>query len=327
MTEADQTGAGSAGAKPDGIGPGAAGAGSEEAPDKASERQKFDPACLRFSEILAYGLGSSGRAWLDSVRQGEEREEEGLVARAQMRLSERDLRRQRNIETIFALAMTMLKDSVAGEGHVDPDWSARFVEAASDCGDKAGQEMWAALLALEAEESGAVPLVTFRVMGMMNRNLIRWITILAKFRINNFLVRLSDEFFGERELTGDCILLLEEYGLLRTNRDLSKVFTSQKRDRFSTNLLYADKVVRVSHTDPGADLTLPCYRLSEAGTALTRAAGRLSRVAADLDYLLEIVKLVEAQGYTVAQADILSRSSETVVSKHSPFCELRTLKR
>lgn len=294
---------------------------------KKSAAQTFDPACLRFSEMLAYGLGSSGRQWLDAVRTGEDRDEAGLAERAESRISERDLRRQRNIETIFSLAMTMLKENAEQEGHVDPDWSVRFIEAASDCGERAGQEMWAALLALEAEESGSVPQVTFRVMSTLNRTMIRWVAILAKFRINNFLVRLSDEFFGERELTGDCILLLEEYGLLRTNRDLSKVFSSQKADCFSTNLLYADKVVRISHDNPEADLTLPCYRLSEAGTALTRAAGRLSRVEADVDYLLEIVKLVEVQGYTVAQADILARTSESIVSKHSPFCELRTLKR
>jgi len=302
-------------------------AGRIKSPPKTPEAKSFDPACLRFSEVLAYGLGGSGRSWLDAVRRGDERDESGLIERAAARVSERDLRRQRNIETIFSLAMTLLKDDGDAGGHVDPDWSVRFVEAASDCGDRAGQEMWAALLAMEAEESGAVPTVTFRVMSTLNRSMIRWVTILAKYRINNFLVRLSDEFFGARELTGDCILLLEEYGLLRTNRDLSKVFSSQRPDRFSTNLLYADKVVRVSHEDPSADLTLPCYRLSEAGTALARAAGRLSRVEADLDYLLEIVKLVEAQGYTVAQADILSRKSETIVAKHSPFCELRTLMR
>ncbi|MBO6559632.1 MAG: DUF2806 domain-containing protein [Nisaea sp.] len=300
-------------------------AGRAKGRSKKPAATSFDPACLRFSEMLAYGLGASGRSWLDAVRTGDDREESGLIERAAARVSERDLRRQQNIEAIFSLAMTMLKDNADADGHVDPDWSVRFIEAASDCGDRAGQEMWAALLALEAEESGAVPPVTFRVMSTLNRAMIRWVAILAKFRINNFLVRLSDEFFGERELTGDCILLLEEYGLLRTNRDLSKVFSSQKEDHFTTNLLYADKVVRVSHEDPAADLTLPCYRLSEAGTALARAAGRLSHVEADLDYLLEIVKLVEAQGYTVAQADILARRSDTIVSKHSPFCELRTL--
>ena len=31
-----------------------------------------------------------------------------------------------------------------------------LIEAASDCGDRAGQEMWVALLVLEAEESDSV---------------------------------------------------------------------------------------------------------------------------------------------------------------------------
>lgn len=286
----------------------------------------IDPACLRFSEVLAHAMGAAGRPWLDSLRTDVGRGKASIAERARVRLAERDLRRQENLEEIFSLAMTMLKEQ-AGEGRIDADWCARFVEASADSGDRACQEMWAALLTLEVEEPGAVPFVALRTMSGLSRRMIKWVLLLARYRINNFVVRLSDEFFGERGLTGDCILLLEEYGLLRTNRDLSKVFTSQKEGSFITNLLYADKVIRVSHDDPGADLTLPCYRLSESGTALVRAASRLAPVDADVDYMIEIVKLVQKQGYTVAQADIISRSAENVVSKHTPFCELRTLTR
>src|SRR3546814_3449343 len=92
-------------------------------------------------------------------------------------------------------------------------------------------------------------------------------------------------------MTGDQILLLEEYGLVRTNRDLNRVFLSQRTDRFSTNLLYADKALRITHDDPRNQLTLPCYRLTEAGTTLARALfdeGRSEEHTSELQSLMRI---------------------------------------
>ena len=102
---------------------------------KNEDVQAHGPACFRFSEMLAYGLGSSGRSWLDSMRKGTNDDVAGVTERAHCRLEERDIRRQRNIETIFSLALGMLRrDTAPQDGHVDPDWSVRFIEAASDCG-------------------------------------------------------------------------------------------------------------------------------------------------------------------------------------------------
>src|SRR3546814_12238204 len=115
-------------------------------------------------------------------------------------------------------------------------------------------------------------------------------------------------------MTGDQILLLEEYGLVRTNRDLNRVFLSQRTDRFSTNLLYADKALRITHDDPRNQLTLPCYRLTEAGTTLARALFDEGEIRADTDYIVEIVRTAQRQGFHNAQAALPARSDATILS-------------
>ena len=77
--------------------------------------QAHGPACFRFSEMLAYGLGSSGRSWLDPMRKGTNDDVAGVTERAHSRLEERDIRRQRNIETIFSwLGMLQAQHRPAG---------------------------------------------------------------------------------------------------------------------------------------------------------------------------------------------------------------------
>lgn len=154
---------------------------------------------------------------------------------------------------------------------------------------------------------------------------MEWVRVIASLAINNFFVRLSDDFNAERGLVGDVILLLEEYGLLRTNRDMTKVFRSQIETKFTTNLLYNDKILRIVHDDPKKELVMPCYRLTDAGAALTTAVIQEENIGTDMEYVLEILRHVQKQGCTVMQADILKRASDNVVSKHSTFSEIVAL--
>ena len=119
---------------------------------------------------------------------------------------------------------------------------------------------------MEVTRPGAVPPATFRALAGLSGPLLALLRKAAQLAINNFIVRLGDDFFKDRGLNGDAVLLLEEYGLIRTNRDLSKVFRSQVKERFSTNLLYGDNILRVTHDDAKLELTLPCYRLTDAGS-------------------------------------------------------------
>lgn len=291
-------------------------------------RAKVSPGLRRFNEFVVSALGTSQRDWLLSVQGLEALPETAtgaaLTRRAETRVDHQALRRQANLDAILFRALSALPLEV-DEGTVDDDWSARFFDLAADCTDPERQALWARLLVTEVRKPGSVPPVAVRVLAGLSPRLVDWVRVIASLAISNFFVRISEEFNTERGLVNDIILLLEEYGLLRTNKDMTKVFKSQTEERFSTNLLYGDKILRITHDDAKKELVLPCYRLTDAGFALANAISGEEDVAADMEYIVEIVKLVQKQGYSVAQADILERASDSVVSKHSAFCDIVAL--
>jgi hypothetical protein len=289
---------------------------------------KASPALARFNACVVSALGSAQRDWLLSVKGLDEppvvEDKPGRDRRAGARLDHQTRRRQANLDAILLHAFARLPGRVE-EGEIDPDWAARLFDIAADCSDPERQAIWARLLIMEVRRPGAVPPVAMRVLASLSPRLTEWLRVIAGLTINNFFMRLSEEFNAERGLVSDVILLLEEYGLLRTNKDMTKVFRSQIKASFTTNLLYNDKILRIIHPDPKKELVLPCYRLTDAGSALCTAVIQEENVPADMEYIIEIVRHVQKQGCTVMQADILKRASENVVSKHSPFSEIVAL--
>ena len=300
------------------------------APIPVLPKLKTSPAIKRFNTCVVTALGAAQRDWLLSVKGidgpsvSEEIQAVERSRRADARLEHQHRRRQANLDAILLHAFARLPEKV-DEGDIDPDWAARLFDICADCAYPERQAIWARLLIMEVRRPGAVPPVAMRVLASLSPRLTEWLRVIAGLTINNFFVRLSDEFNAERGLVGDVILLLEEYGLLRTNRDMTKVFRSQIEAKFTTNLLYNDKILRIIHDDPKKKLVLPCYRLTDAGSALCTAIIQEENIATDMEYIIEIVRHVQKQGCTVMQADILKRASENVVSKHSPFSEIVAL--
>lgn len=286
------------------------------------------PALARLNEMVVATLGSVQRDWLRGLYHARPTGDGSgdLIDRAAERTDHVEIRRQLNIEAVLQRALRILPATIE-EGMPDQDWAARFFDAASDTADAGFSRLWARLLVMEVRRPGAVPPNVLQRLPGLSREALRLFTRFAAFAVNNFVIRLEPEFFDRKDVTGDQVLLLEEYGLVRTNRDLNRVFQSQRTDRFSTNLLYADKALRITHEDPRKQLTLPCYRLTEAGTTLARALFEEGEIRADTDYIVEIVRTVQRQGFQSAQADILERSDEQIVSKHSPFCDIAVLRR
>ena len=295
---------------------------------KPSGPSLTSPALSRLNEIVLTALGGVQRDWLRGIEQQKPVGEAGddFSNRAAERLDHMELRRQLNIEALLQRAVRNLPERIE-DGVIDPDWAARFFTAVADVSDSTLARLWARLLVMEVRRVGAVPPLVLHRLPMLSKEVLSLFHRFAAFAVNNFVVRLATEFFEARDITADNILLMEEYGLVRTNRDLNRVFSSQLKERFSTNLLYTDKALRVTHEDPDKTLTLGCYRLTEFGTALSRALLEEGEIRSDTEYLVELVRTIQKQGFQVSQADILEREDEQIVSKHTRFCELVVLGR
>ncbi|MFX4223344.1 MAG: DUF2806 domain-containing protein [Thalassobaculum sp.] len=286
------------------------------------------PALARLNDMVVAALGSAQRDWVRGLQlnRAEIGGDGGLGDRVSERLEHVESRRQLNIEAILQRALRILPDDIT-DGTADQDWAAAFFTHAADTADPEFCRLWARLLVQEVRRPGAVPRSTLARLPILSKSGLALFRRFAAFVVNNFVVRLEQSFFDGKDVTSDDILLLEEYGLVRTNRDLNRVFQSQREDRFSTNLLYADKALRITHDHPDKQLVLSCYRLTEFGTTLSRALFDEGEVRSDTDYIIEVVRLLQRQGFHTSQADILERSDDQVVSKHSPFCEIVALGR
>lgn len=289
---------------------------------------KASPALARLNEMVISALGGVQRDWLRGLHH-ERLVGDGdrtLAQRMAERVDHLQLRRQINLEGILQAALSNLPETV-DEGTPDPDWMARFCDRASDVSDPTFSRIWSRLLVMEVKRAGAVPPVTLLRLPGLSREGFQLFRRFAAFAINNFVVRLGQDFFDTKDVSADQILLLEEYGLIRTNKDLSRAFQSQITAKFSTNLLYASMALRITHDDPTRTLSLPCYRLTEFGATLARALFAEGEIQADTDYIVELVRYVQKQGFQTAQAEILERVDENIVTKHSSFCELAVLRR
>ncbi len=282
----------------------------------------------RLNEMVVAALGARQRDWLRGLQTDPPRPvgDGGLEDRVAERVDHIELRRQLNIEAVLQRAVRILPDTL-DEGTPDADWAARFFTRAADTADAELARLWARFLVMEVRRPGAVAAIALDRLPGLSKAALAIFRRFAAFAINTFVVRVGQSFFDDKDVTSDDILQMEEYGLVRTNRDLNRVFQSQKDDRFATNLLYADKALRITHEDPDKQLTLACYRLTEFGTVLCRALLEEGELRSDTDYIVEVVRMLQRQGFQTAQADILERTDEQIVARHTPFCDIVALRR
>ena len=230
------------------------------------------------------------------------------------------VRRQKAIENVL-LRMLHRVDADAVDGTIDLDWAVIFVDLAGRTDNPGKQDLWAQLLARELSHPGSVPVVALRRLYEFSSADMALFSTFAPWVIKNYVTRLELTFFEDRGINQNNILYFEEIGLLRPNRDMAKVFQSQSSANFRTHLLYADVVLRVASDNAGQTLSLPIYRLTEAGAALAYAIQKEAAMIADSDYVLALIALIKRHGFKVQQAAILEQQGE-VVARHSDFCEM-----
>jgi hypothetical protein len=92
-----------------------------------------------------------------------------IQIRAVKRLRDKELRRQRNIESITRKAITALPSSVSSEP-VDEDWIFDFYERSQDISDEQIQEIWARILAGEVTQPGSFSKRTLETVKTLSAN-------------------------------------------------------------------------------------------------------------------------------------------------------------
>ena len=238
-------------------------------------------------------------------------------ARAALRVTRSEARRQANLEAILSMARAELEGKPADEA-VGPGWLDRFMATAGNAHEPAIRVVFARLLATETMRPGSVSVRTLARLGSMDAADLKRFEKFARFIINNFVIRLKDAFYETHGVEGEDLFYFEESGLIRSGGSNVKHFPTQTEEQFQTHLLYGDRVLRVTAPDPSKRLVIPCYRLTTPGTEIAEAM----RPPVVNEYITQIVDLLERRGYSVSHASIIERGDRNTVTKCSRFSEI-----
>ncbi len=155
------------------------------------------------------------------VRAESEIEIAELRDRAFNRLVEEQIRKQQNLEAIRDKAIPLIGDSATPE-RMDHDWIANTVEKSQNVSDEQMQEMWARILAGEANNPGTFSRKTINILADMDKDDAELFSTLC-----GFLWRLDgqwteyvfpdDEFFQQKGINVLAIGDVESLGLVHVS--------------------------------------------------------------------------------------------------------------
>ncbi len=103
-----------------------------------------------------------------------------LELRANERVASREMRRQRNIDSIMLGAASALPD-VVSSADVDEDWIVSFFEHSQDVGSEEMQQIWSKILAGEIAQPGSFNLRTLQSVKTLTPQEARAFTKLCSF--------------------------------------------------------------------------------------------------------------------------------------------------
>lgn len=197
--------------------------------DGAGVAKPLNTLVRRFSDAIA---GSFRPRQIRRVAQAEAdaakiREESALEIRAMReradrRADEENLRHQQNMETIAGKATDHLNDDANPEA-VDEDWFASFFDKARLVSDDQIQDVWARILAGEANRSGSFSKRVLSTVADMSREDAELFTKLCGFAIDfggasDLLVfDPQADIYRSRGITFDTLFDLDAMGLIRFN--------------------------------------------------------------------------------------------------------------
>jgi hypothetical protein len=210
---------------------------------------------------------AKAEAKAEIIRAETDVEKQEIARRAAERLVAQEVRRQENIEAVVDAAAKKLPATVSADP-VDPDWTARFVDAAQDISNTQLRELFAAVLAREVTKPGSSSKRTLGILRDLSAVEANTFLLAARYLWANtagdrFIV-LTSEALHEAAygLNYGCLLELEAIGLLVHRPTILRLVPGQVLTYYGRRLRYepppdppAEQGTRVIPlTMPGAEL-------------------------------------------------------------------------
>ena len=205
-----------------------------------------------------------------------------LVERAVQRNLAEQVRHQANMENILAKAVPLLHDEAAPE-EMETDWLVNFFDQCRTVSDDRMQDLWAAILAGEANNPGILSRKTVNVLADLDAVAANLFEDYLQFciQINGtytppIILKNSDrdlaDIYVQHGITFDAISRLADLGLASTGFETSMALLIQHR------MVGLPDKVKLAYGDDSVELPCPNGQINTGITTLTPAGLELARV-------------------------------------------------
>jgi hypothetical protein len=229
-----------------------------------------------------------------------------LQQRAIHRLIAEEAKHQANMESITEKAIGYLKEDAHPE-KVEDDWISNFFDKCRLVSDEEMQNLWARVLAGEANKPGRCSKRTVNFVASMGKpdatlftKLCSYVCVLGP-QFVCLIYDLGNNIYSKNSINFGSLMHLDEIGLVAF--DNTKTFHMIGLPRTFT-VLYYDTPIRVTFGEDDRFAT-GCVFLSQMGKELVPIAGS-EPIPEFVDYVIDVWS---KKGYTVSREKPLERGS------------------
>ena len=209
--------------------------------------------------------------------------------RAMRRWIEEEARKQKNMEDITNKAFPHLQDN-ADAGNMNDDWVANFFDKSRLISDGEMQELWASILAGEANTPGTFSKRTVNSLGDFEKSDAELFSKLCRFNyhIGNLFVPLifnvHDDIYKKEDINYNTLTHLDNIGLIKFG-NISGFMFKKVPQKFSV-VYYGDSLILDMPENTDNDLQIGKVLLTQTGEELAHIC-RSKPVPEFMEYVKE----------------------------------------
>lgn len=208
---------------------------------------------------------------------------------------------------------------------INPDWFARWREAAQDVSDEEMQQLWARLLTGETTSPGTYSLQTVSLLRNLSKQQAEWIAALGSFSLTGWMYKDCGELLAKKGLTLDVLLELEGLSVLGALDSVGGLVHRVPMEPFNEKEVAG--VIRgglvglvIRHDTPAPTLDIPMYKIMKVGQELIS----LGKFEVDQEYLHKIAEFARKKGFKTSLAQFVllpDKPSRIGINSEVPILE------
>lgn len=239
-------------------------------------------------EKSSNAVGGLFRPWQIKRVARAESEAAAIRAEAEIQISEQqshafvrflseEEKKQTNMESILLKAILHIDDQQAKPEDIAQDWFANFFDKCRIVSDEQMQQLWARILAGEANNPGQFSRRTVNLMADIDQKDAIFFSTLCRFNwrfstatFNHpvpFIFDTHNPVYVQNQLTFECLTHLESLGLIHYAEPSGNLFRSQSSH---VNLSYGNSSITITSSNaPPVAVKTGKVRLTQSGEELS----------------------------------------------------------